>query len=85
MKKIIIIISIIVVILAAVSVFAVIGYTKSDDYTGDTLPDSIKINGVDCSGLDISAAADKLTDAWNHRTIVIKGTLNEKLASFTDF
>ena len=84
MKKIIIIISIIVVILAAVSVFAVIGYTKSDDYTGDTLPDSIKINGVDCSGLDISAAADKLTDAWNHRTIVIKGTLNEKLASFTD-
>lgn len=85
MKKIIIIISaIIVVILAAVSV-ATIGYTKTADFTSETLPDGTRINGVDCSGLDISQASDKLTKAWNKRTIVVTGNLQDELAHFTNF
>lgn len=79
------------IILAIVLAAAVIAgitsfiYTKSDDYTSDTIPDNTKINGYDCSGLTFSEAEKKLTKEWNSRHIIVTGSLNEKIAGFTDF
>lgn len=85
MKKIILTISAIILIILAAASVATIGYTKTADYTSDTLPESTRINGINCSGMDIEQAAAKLTDTWNDRTIVITGNLNDELAHFTNF
>lgn len=85
MKKTVLTIFTVIIILIAAFAFATFGYTKSNEYTSNMLPDNAIINGVDCSGLNYDEAADKLTDAWNKRTIVITGNLNEELTTFTNF
>ncbi|MDO4485688.1 MAG: L,D-transpeptidase family protein [Bacillota bacterium] len=85
MKKIILTTATVIVIILAALTAATIGYTRSSDYTSDSLPDNTTVNGIDCSGMDYAEATDKLSEAWNSRTIIISGNLNEELARFTDF
>lgn len=74
-----------ILIIAALFAAATLLYTKSDDYTSDQFPKNTIINGVNCSKLSYEAAASKLTDVWNTRTIVVTGALNEELASFSNY
>ena len=85
MKKFIIIVTAIVLLLAAALAGAVFAYSKTAEYENGVFPYNTYINGVDCSGLTYGQAAETITDSWNSRHIIITGSLNEELASFTDF
>lgn len=85
MKKIITIVSVIVLLLILALAGATIAYSSSDGYNSDTFPKNTTINGVDCSGLNYDEAEAKISEAWNSRYVVIAGNLNEELATFTDF
>lgn len=85
MRKALIIIAVVLAILLAAAGVATIAYTHSDDYTSDTLPDGISINGVNCSGMDYDEAAKALTDEWNGKHLQVVGKLGETLEDFTDF
>lgn len=85
MKKIILIISLIIVSAIAALAAITAAYSKTDDYRSNVLPQNTAVNGIDCSGLTYDQAAVKLTDTWNERHMIITGSLNETLAEYTDF
>ncbi len=60
-------------------------YTRSSDYTAKQLPQNTSINGINCSGLSYDDALSTLSEKWNEKTLVVVGSLNDKLAEFTDF
>ena len=85
MKKVLIIISIVVLlIIGALAGIGVI-YTNSVGHDSGRIPNNTSINGVDCSGLTYEQAEAKVSDSWNSKYIVIVGDLGEQLASYTDF
>ena len=73
MKKVISIVAILAVVLAAGVAIATISYTHSDAYTGNKLPERVIINGVDCSGLTYEEAQDRLTDSRNSQHLQVVG------------
>lgn len=85
MKKIILIISAIVILFIAVTAIMTMTYKNTNDYTSDRLPKNTHVNGVDCSGLTYGDAVQKLTSRWNEHYIIVNGSLKEKLAEYTDF
>ena len=85
MKKFFKTIFIFILLLAVALTCAAVAYTKTSDYTDNKFPDNITINGVDCSGLTYEDASKKISDEWNSRHVVITGSFNDELASFTDF
>lgn len=85
MKKTLIVIAAVIVLVIAGSAAAVYGYTKTDSFNSDRLPDNIIINNVNCSGLTYKEAKKKLTESWNSRKVVVVGSLDEEIATFTDF
>lgn len=85
MKKIIIIISVLILALIGAITFSSIAYSSSVQYESDVLPENTVINGIDCSELTYDQAAAKLTDAWNSKHIIVTGQLNNEIATFTDF
>ena len=85
MKKVISIVAILAVVLAAGVAIATISYTHSDAYTGNKLPERVIINGVDCSGLTYEEAQDRLTDSRNSQHLQVVGKLGETLGDYTDF
>lgn len=85
MKKTLIIISaVIACIIVAIGGLMFI-YTQSDDYTADQLPQNTSINGIDCSDLTYEEALSTLSEKWNEKTLIVVGSLNDKLAEFTSF
>lgn len=85
MRKVLITIVAIIVAMAVIAGILTISYTNSEDYTSDTFPKGITINGLDCSGLTYDEADEALTDEWNSRAIVVKGKLDNKLDEYSDF
>ncbi|MGN0702705.1 MAG: L,D-transpeptidase family protein [Lentihominibacter sp.] len=85
MRKVLITIVSVIVVLAAAAGIMTISYINSDDYKADVFPEGTIINGVNCSGLSFSRAADELSDSWNDRHLQVVGSLDETLADFTDF
>ena len=75
-----------VLVAAAIAAGAVaVSYTHSDDYTSDSFPEGITVNGLDCSGLTYTKAAKELGNYWNGQKMVVIGNLDEPLAEYTDF
>lgn len=85
MKKFFKTIFVFILLLAVALTCAAVAYTKTSDYTDNKFPGNITINGVDCSGLTYEDASKKISDEWNSRHVVITGSFNDELASFTDF
>ncbi len=85
MKKTLIIITAVIACIIVTIAGLILAYTKSSDYSSETLPQNTTINGVDCSGLTYEKAIGTLTDTWNQKTLYVVGTLNDKLTEFTDF
>ena len=75
-----------VLVAAAIAAGAVaVSYTHSDDYTSDSFPEGITVNGLDCSVLTYTKAAKELGNYWNGQKMVVIGNLDEPLAEYTDF
>ena len=85
MKRTIGIIIAVIAVIVLGAAAAAVSYTHSDDYTGNTFPEGVTVNGFDCSGLTYEEAAKGLSDYWNHQKMVVIGSLNEPLAEYTDF
>ena len=79
-----IIIGVIIALLLCFGVSA-ITYTHSDDYTSDSFPEGVTINGLDCSGMTYEEAEKALSEYWNGQKMVVVGNLQETLAEYTDF
>lgn len=79
-----IIIGVIIALLLCFGVSAVT-YTHSDDYTSDSFPEGVTINGLDCSGMTYEEAEKALSEYWNGQKMVVVGNLQETLAEYTDF
>lgn len=69
-KKILIIVCVVLLVIVALGVWAVTQNNKADKFQAHTM-----INGVDCSGLTVDQATEKLAKEWNKReyTIVKEG------------
>ena len=85
MKKTLIIITAVIACVIVGIAGLILAYTRSSDYTGDTLPHKTSINGINCSDLTYEEALVTLSDKWNKQTLTVVGTLNDKLAEFTNF
>ena len=85
MRKVLITIVSLIAVLAAAAGIMTISYINSDDYKGDVFTEGTIINGVNCSGLTYSQAADELTRHRNGMHLQVVGSLDETLEDFTDF
>lgn len=85
MKKFVITLSVLVFLIIATIAGASIAYSKTEDYKNDKFPENTAINGIDCSKLTYEQAIEKLTREWNKKHLVIKGKMDNDMATFTDF
>ena len=85
MRKIIITLSALLFLLIAGATGITIAYDSSGASTTERFPDNFYINGVDCSGLTLSAAEAKLSGARNSSTMTVMGEMGEVLDTYTDF
>lgn len=68
-------------LLLALGVFQ---FTKMYAYSVVHFPQNTMINGIDCSGLTVEAAADKLSTEWNEKSLKVK-VGEETIATLKDF
>jgi hypothetical protein len=85
MKKVLTTFLIIIFVLASGIGISTIWYSTSNSYNDDKLPTNTFVNGINCSNLTYEEAADKLTETWNNRSILVTGTLNDELAVFSNY
>lgn len=82
MKK--IIIPIVIVLFLAGGGYALWTSLEANVFSTNQFAQNTKINGIDCSGLTIEKAKDKLIKAWNKKTFTFKSK-DSTLGSISDF
>lgn len=85
MKKILIILSSLIIAFVLASGVLTWMYTSSEEYTSDYFDNSTFINGVNCSSCTYEETEKKLVDNRNEMTVVMKGDLDDVLAVYRDF
>lgn len=85
MKKFFTSILIVILLIIGILACATFSYSKSSEFKNDKFPANTKINGIDCSNLTYKQAASKLTEQWNKKQIIVTGSLENTVATFTDF
>ena len=83
-KTILILAAVALAIIAAIGIMTIV-HNSSDDLNEGVFPKNVTINGVDCSGLNYTDASKALTDAWNSNTMIVVGSLDDQLTSYSDF